>query len=176
VLWFAATVWPMLRGSHVARILAAIGAFGIPGLGLLMVIGSCVTGLLFVGLFAVAPIDGPPTEVSGPDGGIDFPEDSPFHEKLWDLQSSGPGFSDLLPLIALAVMALLAVLAVLLVVPSTSRWFSPESALRRGRPYPVYYPVYLPQPMYAPPPPYVAPPAVAAPPPADPSGSADTSQ
>ncbi|NUO57708.1 MAG: hypothetical protein HOV78_13640, partial [Hamadaea sp.] len=47
-LWFGATLWPLFRGANVARILAAIGAFTIPGLGLLMVIGSCVSGMFLL--------------------------------------------------------------------------------------------------------------------------------
>lgn len=163
-LWFAATVWPMLRGSNVARILAAIGAFGIPGLGLLMTLGSCLTGFLFLSMFAAGTVDDLPGEVGG---STDFPQPSAFEEKLWELQSAGPGLADFLPMIAFAMAALLAAVAVLLVVSPTNRWFSPESALRSGRPYPVYYPVYVPQPMDAPPSPYLAPPVPTPPPPAD---------
>jgi hypothetical protein len=175
-LWLAATLWPMLRGSNVARILAAIAAFGIPGLGLLMALGSCLTGLLFVGLFAGAPFDeqdpgGFDQDPGGfgdvPQDPVDFPADSPFQEKLWQLQGSGPTPADALPLIVLVVMGLLTAVAVLLVVSPTNRWYSPQPAMRPGRPYPVYYPVYVPVPQYpaqqpgtTPAPPFAAPPAV----------------
>jgi uncharacterized membrane protein YidH (DUF202 family) len=169
-LWLAATLWPMLRGSKIARIFAAVAAFGVPGLGLLMVIGSCATGFLFLGLFAAAPIEEP-----DPDA-YHFPEDAtfstPFQDKLWELQGSRVAIADTLPLIVLAVMALLTVVAILLIVPATNRWYSPERAARRGHPYPVYYPVYVPmapygtpQPGMSPmPPPPVAPLPPAAPP------------
>ena len=88
-LWLAATLWPMLRGANVARILAAVAAFGIPGLGLLMTIGSCLSGALLFGLLAGAPIEDPAAG-GYDDVPIDFPADSPFQQKLWDLQGSGP--------------------------------------------------------------------------------------
>ncbi|MEV6965505.1 hypothetical protein AB0M47_10340 [Hamadaea sp. NPDC051192] len=157
-LWFAATLWPLFRGANVARILAAIGAFAIPALGLLMVIGSCLSGMFLLAFLAGMPFDEEPITIddSGGDYPDDFPDDfsgSPFQEKLWDLQSSAPfDIAGLIPLALFAVVCVLAVTAIMYVLPSTNRWYNPARAIPRGRPYPVYYPVYYPYPGAYPPP------------------------
>ncbi|MCP2325973.1 hypothetical protein HDA40_004480 [Hamadaea flava] len=141
-----------------ARILAAIGAFAIPGLGLLMIIGSCLSGMFLLALLTGMPFDEEPITID--DSGGDYPDDfsddfpgSPFQEKLWDLQSSAPfDIAGLIPLALFAVVCVLAVTAIMYVLPSTNRWYNPARAIPRGRPYPVYYPVYYPYPSAYPPP------------------------
>jgi len=155
-IWFGVTLRPLLRGSNVARIVAAIGAFGVPGVGLVLTIGSCVSGLFFAMLFAAAPFEEDPYGGSYDDGSIeDFPGDSPFQNKLYELQDSAPfTWSTLLPIVGMLAMCALAVVAVLLVIPPTNRWFNPGRALAKaGHPYPVYYPVYYPYPVAQPQPP-----------------------
>ncbi|NUR74582.1 MAG: hypothetical protein HOU81_27545 [Hamadaea sp.] len=156
-LWFGSTLWPLFRGANVARILAAVGAFAIPGLGILLVIGSCVSGMFLVFFLASAPFEEDPNMVD------DYPDDfgdfsgTPFQEKLWDLQSSAAfDWAGLMPVLALLIVAALTVSAIMYVLPPTNRWYNPARAVARGRPYPVpvYYPVYYPYPG----PPPVAPP------------------
>lgn len=159
-IWLGATVWPLLRGSNVARILAAIAAFGIAGLGVLMTAGSVLLGFVFLGLFAAMPLDEPDVSDVPPDS-VDFSSGSAFQDKLWDLQN-GPAIGDVMPLLILVAMGLLGATAILLVLRPTNRWFNRRPAALRTGPQPVYYPVYYP--VYvpvaaAPPVPPSAPPA-----------------
>jgi len=177
--WFGATLWPLFRGANVARILSAIGAFAIPGLGLLMILGSCLSGAFLLFFLAGAPFEEEPITVDG--STEDLPDDfygSPFQEKLWDLESAATfTWANLLPLVVMAVVGLLAVVAVMLVLPPTNRWYNPARAIAAGRPYPVpvYYPVYYPYP--APPAPSVTPPPPAPPaPPVTPAAEVDQGQ
>jgi hypothetical protein len=155
-LWLGATVWPLLRGSNVARILAAVAAFGIAGLSVLAAVGSFLLGFLFIAMFAAIPFEDPGFSDVPPDSG-DFSSGSAFQDTLWEMQG-GPAVADVMPLLVFASTALLAAVAILLVIGPTNRWYAPERAVR-ARAYPVYYyPVYVPVPYAAWQPPAPAPP------------------
>lgn len=139
-LWFGATLWPVWRGSNLARVVTAVGAGMQTAVAVLISCGGGVFGLMFLPLIAGDP---------GLEGGDPLTdpglyEEDPFYDKLFQLQDSGAG---MLPGMVLGIgMMLLALLAgallVLLLVPPSNRWFSPRPPSPVATGVPIYYPVY----------------------------------
>ncbi|MFC0531814.1 hypothetical protein [Phytohabitans kaempferiae] len=130
---FAATALPVRSGSNVARILTCVGA----GFPLLCcgVAGGAGT-LAMVPLLALEPEELEQEEF--------LPGDSPFYDKLYELESAGPtsGLAILIPILIFAAIAMAVAIAVLLLVPPSNRYYRPEQPPPLQTPvYPSVYPV-----------------------------------
>jgi hypothetical protein len=132
-VWFAATLWPMLRRHNVARVLSVVGAFLLPGAAVGLMLLSCLFGAFFFFAFASG---GFPDEPMGGDFATDAGSMPEFYDKLFEMQGSQFAWGDAMGLVVTLLMALCVVVGVLLVVPSTNRWFKPP------RPMMPFYPPY----------------------------------
>ncbi|WP_345070210.1 hypothetical protein [Phytohabitans flavus] len=142
---FAATAFPVRSGSNVARILTCVGA-GIPAL-------CCVACGGFGTLAAVLLIGFAPPEDLDEEG--PWLEETPFYDKLFELESTGSAawLGGLVPALIVLGCVLAIVVAILLLVPPSNRYYRPPLPPLTTPGYPFAYPV-PPGPPYA----YPAPP------------------
>jgi hypothetical protein len=143
-LWFGATLWPVWRGSNIARIVTAVGAGMQSAVAVLLFCSGGFFGLMFLPLIASDP------GFEGEDPSLDpgLYEEDPFYDKLFQLQDSGAGIWPGLVLVmgGLLLTLLAGALLVLLLVPPSNRWFSPRPPAPVTTAVPVYYPVHYPTP------------------------------
>ncbi|MFB9544680.1 hypothetical protein [Micromonospora sagamiensis] len=182
-VWFAATARPVRRGGNTARILVFVGG----GLQLLLGVGQCCLGALFIPLALGAPDEGW-TETAD---GEPVWEESEFVETLYDSNLS----EDLLGMGAagggLVVFLLSVAVVLLLALPPANRYFVPRDETPPGAmpaPWaahpvlPAVLPTHAPPPGYPAAPVYVVPPGYMIcpdpsrhlPPPAEPEGPSGT--
>ncbi|MEV6930997.1 hypothetical protein AB0M46_41800 [Dactylosporangium sp. NPDC051485] len=137
-IWFAATLWPVRRGSNVGRILVFVGGGGILLLGLTQLCG----GFFPFGLIAIALGDGDIIGEPAPvDGGRSFSEEVYGRSDTFgDVAAISGGLG------ALLVFGLLLATVLLLALPPAHQYFVPRASLPAGPPMvpyagvPVAYP------------------------------------
>ncbi|MFD0747348.1 hypothetical protein ACFQ1L_40235 [Phytohabitans flavus] len=130
---FAATAFPVRSGSNVARILTCVGA-GIPAL-------CCVACGGFGTLAAVLLIGFAPPEDLDEEG--PWLEETPFYDKLFELESTGSAawLGGLVPALIVLGCVLAIVVAILLLVPPSNRYYRPPLPPLTTPGYPFAYPV-----------------------------------
>ncbi|GAA2326592.1 hypothetical protein [Dactylosporangium salmoneum] len=125
-IWFAATLWPVRRGSNVGRILVFVGGGGILLLGLTQVCG----GFVPFGLIDILIGDGAIIDDPGPvEGGRSFAEEVYGRgDTFGDAAAAGGAVG------ALLVFGLMLAVVLLLALPPANQYFVPRAALPAGLP------------------------------------------
>ncbi|MEJ3742485.1 hypothetical protein WEI85_04215 [Actinomycetes bacterium KLBMP 9797] len=162
VVWLAATLVPVWRGSNVGRILTCVGV-GLPVVCCVGVGGGF--SLLALPFFFLAASDPEFAEEDDPwaEEGGPWVDDTPFYDKLYELESQSvmSALTAVVPLGFALLFAIALAIGVLLLVPPSNRYFNPGSgrpapSLYAAGPYPAY-PIY-PTHHWPPPPPTPPPP------------------
>jgi hypothetical protein len=129
---FAGTAVPVRSGSNVARILTCVAA-GFP-----MVCCAAFGGLGALMALPLLALEDP--EQLGEDPF--WPDESPFYEKLYELQGTGVDswLSGILPMLLMLGFAMSTAAAVLLLVPPSNRYYRPPAPPHVPPAYPPVYP------------------------------------
>lgn len=129
---YAGTAFPVRSGSNVARILTCV-ATGLPAV-------FCVA---CGGLGALVAIPLLAWDDPGATEEDFWSEESPFYEKLYELQATGLSsvLTDVGMLLIMTAFAASIAVAVLLLVPPSNRYYRPPAPLHAPPVYPFAYPV-----------------------------------